>query len=400
MVAQVHSQHLHAPFDTSKGRIRVLHIVENLDSQAVESWLLRVLRASREDYPQVHWAFFCALGREGRLDDLARSLGAEVIYSQHEIGDKLRFIHSLRDVMKRGRYDILHCHHDVMSAPYLLASQGLPFQKRIVHVHNTSLSLPTPNRLKANLAREPMRKMCLRMADQIVGISKEALKSMVGNGKTDPGRQSVVHYAVDTDKFSRGRVDRDRFRKRLSFATDVKVLLFIGRVVSYKNPSFVVDILEHLLKKRSNVVAVFAGVGDQEEEILAMARLKTLESSVRLLGFRDDVPELMANSDVLIWPSLEEPKEGLGLGIVEAQAAGLPILMSRSVPTEAILVPELVDVLPLSVGAEAWSERVSEILDRPRPSREESRARVDSSSFSMAAGVRNIISLYDTRVEI
>ncbi|MCM3869113.1 MAG: glycosyltransferase, partial [Pyrinomonadaceae bacterium] len=357
--------------------------------------LLRVLRSAHEDYPQVHWAFFCALGREGRLDDLARSLGAEVIYSKHEIGDKLRFVRSLHDVMKQGRYDILHCHHDVMSAAYLLASQGLPFQKRIVHVHNTSLSLPTPSRLKASLAREPMRQMCLRMADQIVGISKEALESMVGSGGIDSERHRVVHYAVDTEGFSRARVDREGFRRGLGLAPYAKVLLFVGRVVSYKNPFFVVDVLEQLVKTRSDVVAVFAGAGNQAEEVLEMARQKSLESRVRLLGFRDDVPALMANSDVLIWPSLEEPKEGLGLGIVEAQAAGLYILMSRSVPAEAIVVPELVEVLALGLGAEAWSLRVSQILDRPRPSRDHSRAEVESSSFSMAEGVRNIISLYD-----
>jgi len=395
MVAQFHSNNVTVPVESSKRLIRVLHIVENLDSQSVESWLLRVLRASREDYPQAHWSFFCGLGREGRFDDLARSLGAEVIHSQHEIADKLRFIRSFRNVMKRGRYDILHCHHDVMSAAYLLASQGLPFQKRIVHVHNTSLSLPTPNRLKATLAREPMRQMCLRMADQIVGISKEALESMVGKGETDSERHRIVHYAVDTDRFARARVDREAFRKVLGFASGAKVLLFVGRVVSYKNPSFVVEILEHLIKLRPAVVAVFAGTGNQEEEILEMVRQKSLESRVRLLGFRDDVPELMANSDVLIWPSLEEPKEGLGLGIVEAQAAGLSVLMSRSVPTEAIVIPELMDVLPLRVGAKAWAERVSEILDRPRPSHEESRAKVESSSFSIAAGVRNLMSLYD-----
>jgi glycosyltransferase involved in cell wall biosynthesis len=395
MVAQVHSQNLTVPLESSKGRIRVLHVVENLDTQAVESWLLRVLRASREDYPQVDWAFFCVLGREGRLDDLARGMGVEIIYSRHEIGDKVRFIRSLRAVMKRGRYDILHCHHDVMSAAYLLASQGLSFQKRIVHVHNTSLSLPTPSRVKANLVREPMRQICLRMADQIVGISKEALESLVGNADADPERYKVVHYAIDTDRFSRATLNREKLRKGLGFAPDARVLLFAGRVVSYKNPAFVIDILEQLMRTRQNAVAIFAGVGNQADVLLELAQRKKIEDRVRLLGFRDDLPDLMTNSDVLIWPSLEEPKEGLGLGIVEAQAAGLPILMSHSVPTEAIVVPKLVDVLPLSAGAEAWSERVSEILDRPRPGREESRARVESSSFSMAAGVRNIISLYD-----
>lgn len=389
------SQDLMRYLESSKGPIRVLHVVENLNNQAVESWLVRVLRAATQEHSFIHWTFFCVLGKAGGLDDEARELGAEVIHSRYAVGDKVRFIRSLRAVMKRGRYDILHCHHDVMSAAYLLASNGLPFQKRIVHVHNTSLSLPTPNRIKANLAREPMRQMCLRMADQIVGISKEALGSMVGSGDIDPERHRVVHYAVDTDRFSRARFDREGFRKGFGFAADAKVLLFVGRIVSYKNPAFVVDILEHLLKLRPDVVAVFAGAGNQAKEILQMARQKRLESRVRLLGFRDDIPELMVNSDLLIWPSLEEPKEGLGLGVVEAQAAGLPILISQSVPEEAIVVNELVDVLPLSAGPDVWARTARNILEkRPLP-RRESLAQIESCSFSMDAGVSKLMELYE-----
>jgi glycosyltransferase EpsF len=173
-------------------------------------------------------------------------------------------------------------------------------------------------------------------------------------------------------------------------------LLFVGRLVSYKNPAFVIEILECLARRHPDAVAILAGVGVQESELRNnLASSETLAGRVQLLGFRDDVDELMANSDVLIWPSLEEPKEGLGLGIVEAQAAGLPILMSRSVPEEAIVVPELVDVLPLSMGAEIWAARVREILNRPRLSRDLANATVESSSFSLAAGVQNVLSLYD-----
>jgi hypothetical protein len=68
--------------------LRVLQVVENLDNQAVENWLLRVLRGAGEEYPHIHWTFFCDVGREGRLDETARQLGAEVIHSRFEIGDK------------------------------------------------------------------------------------------------------------------------------------------------------------------------------------------------------------------------------------------------------------------------------------------------------------------------
>jgi len=374
---------------------RVLHIVENLDNQAVESWLLRVAATAAANYAHVHWTFFCVLGKQGRLDALAHEIGADVIHSRYEIGDKVRFMRSLREVMKKGRYDILHCHHDIMSAAYLAASVGLPFRKRIVHIHNTSLSLPTPSRVKAELVREPMRQMCLRMADEIVGISSEALRSLVGEGEGDPKRNHVVHYGVDLEEFFQAPVEREEFRCELGFPADAKILLFVGRLTDYKNPRFVIDILEHAAGADNSVVAVFAGVGDEAKAISDLAAQKSLTQRVRLLGFREDVPNLMVNSDVLIWPSVEEPKEGLGLGIIEAQAAGLPILMSRSVPEEAIVIPELVHVLPLADGAENWARKLKSITRPPEAKRQEAVARLESSSFSLAQGVKNILDLYE-----
>lgn len=378
----------------ARAAVRLLHIVENLDHQAVENWLLRVLRTASRDYPDYHWTFFCVLGKAGRLDDEARRLGAEVVHSRYEVGDKRRFLLGLREVMKCGRYDVLHCHHDIMSAAYLAAAAGLPFRKRIVHLHNTSLDLPTPSRVKADLAREPMRQICLRMADQIVGISNEALESLIGKRERDPLRHRVVHYAVDTARFAAARPDREGFRRALGLDPKTKILLFVGRLVEYKSPCFILEMLERLLRGGENVAAVFAGKGNQEDHIRRMAREECLEDRVRLLGFRDDVPELMRASDVLIWPSLEQTKEGLGLGIVEAQAAGLPIIMSESVPAEAIVVPELVKVLPLSSGAKTWANAALEVMNNPRPGFEDSLAKVEASSFSMARGVANLMALY------
>lgn len=374
--------------------VRVLHIVENLNDQAVENWLLRVLRSAASDHPNIHWTFFCTFGREGKLDHIAQDLGAKVIHSRYEVSDRVRFLRALRETMKAGHYDILHCHHDIMSAAYLAASAGLPFRKRIVHVHNTSLSLPTPSRVKSELVREPMRQICLRMADQIVGISSDALSSLVGEGDHDHGRHQVVHYAVDMERFFRAPLGRGKFRRDLGLDAGAKILLFVGRLTDYKNPRFVVEILEHLASLGPQVVAVFAGAGDEEKSIRELAEAKSLSERIRLLGFRDDVPNLMVNSDILIWPSVEEPKEGLGLGVVEAQAAGLPVLMSRSVPEEAIVIPELVEVLLLAAGARQWALAVAQILSRPRPDRETVQVKIASSSFSMAAGVSNIVALY------
>lgn len=397
---QFQSTYAGTPAECQKKSVRVLHVVENLDRQAVESWLLRILKAAANEHPHVQWSFFCVLGKSGRFDDEARALGAEVIHSRYPIGDKIHFMTGLREVMKNGNYDVLHCHHDIMSAAYLLASIGLPFRKRIVHLHNTSMSLPTPSRLKSEVAREPMRQICLRMADQIVGISNEALESLLGNTSIETTRHSVVHYAVDTERFSQASHEPCEFRLKLGFSPLAKVLLFVGRMVEYKNPLFVIEILEHLLRIDSEAVAVFAGTGDLEDAIRETVNQKNLNEHVRLLGFRHDVPELMLGADLLVWPSVEKPMEGLGLGVIEAQAAGLPVLMSQSVPEEAIVMPELVQVLPLSAGAMTWAGTIAKTLRRPRPNRKECLATVESSSFSMASGVANFINLYESQTAL
>ena len=297
--------------------------------------------------------------------------------------------------MKQGRYDVLHSHHDIMSAVYLLASAGLPFRKRIIHVHNTSMSLPTPRRVKAALVRVPMRWICRHMADSVVGVSKDALESFIGKEAPDTAFHRVIHCAADTARFAQRRIAPNVFRRELGLAPNAKVLLFVGRIVDYKNPLFVIRMLEYLAANDPNIFAVFAGSGNQLEDVRELASQKRLEYRVRLLGFRDDVPDLMLSSDLLIWPSLEDPKEGLGLGIVEAQAAGLPVLMSRSVPEEAIVVPELVDVLPLAAGPKTWAYLALQILARSRPCSRESLAKVASSSFSLIASVSNLMALYD-----
>lgn len=373
--------------------VRVLQLVENLDKQAVETWLVRVLRGITEKQVNIHWTFFCVFPKAGRLDDTVRELGADIIYSPYEWHDKVRFLHGLRKVLNSRRYDILHCHHDIMSAGYLLASAGLPFRKRIVHLHNTSLSLPTPSRMKVALMKEPMRQICLRMADQIVASSNDALTSITGEGKIKATRDLVIHYGVDTSLFA-ATVNGVEFRKQLGFSANAKLLLFVGRMVDYKNPQFVIDVLERLRKLEPDFHAIFVGTGPLEACIVDLAKARQLQNQVRVLGFRTDVPAIMKSADVLIWPSVESPKEGLGLGIVEAQAAGLPVVMSLSVPLEAVVVPELVQSLALAAGPEKWAEEILKLFRSERPTRADALARVESSSFSMREGVSNMMALY------
>lgn len=93
-----------------------------------------MLGHARKQRVEIDWTFYCTLEQPGAMDDKARALGAHVIHSPVPIGKKVAFVRALRSELRRGIYDVLHCHHDIVSAVYLLAASGLPIHRRIVPV--------------------------------------------------------------------------------------------------------------------------------------------------------------------------------------------------------------------------------------------------------------------------
>jgi glycosyltransferase involved in cell wall biosynthesis len=377
-----------------KAAQRILHVVESLNKGAVENWLVRMLEHAHKRGIEVDWTFYCALGQPGAMDERARSLRASVVYSPVPIGKTAEFVRALRTELRRGEYNVLHCHHDLVSAVYLLAAWGLPLRRRIVHVHNADEAVLTPSRLKQRLYREPMRQICLFMANRLVGISNHTLDTFLAGRARRPDRDSVHYYGVDTTPFENVSADRLRFRRQLDLSQDAFILLFGGRLVLEKNPVFVVDVLANLRCIETRAVAVFAGAGSQEPDIVVRARELGVENSVRLLGWRNDLPEIMSCSDWFILPHPEHPMEGFGLAVVEAQLAGLRMLLSSGVPDDPLLPKACFRDLSLSSGAEAWAIAAVELLGCSAPSRAAALAALGESPMNMDRALDGLLALH------
>ena len=96
-----------------------------------------------------------------------------------------------------------------------------------------------------------------------------------------------------------------------------------------------------------------------------LARTLGISTQVRFLGVRSDIPDLMQAMDVFVFPSLYE---GLGIALVEAQAAGLPCVVSDTIPPEAYLT-DLVFAEELSAAPETWAQVILEKRNTPRTDR-------------------------------
>jgi len=239
-----------------------------------------------------------------------------------------------------------------------------------------------------------MRQTCLRFADRILGVSRHTLAAFLKNKAPQSPRDSVLYCGIDTKMF-RGDADPAAFRRDMGFPASAKILLFAGRMIPLKNPLFVVNMMKTLARLDASIAACFVGTGELEAEVANLVQAMSLDNRIRFLGWRDDLARIMKASNLLLFPNIEDVKEGLGLVVVEAQAAGLPMLLSRGASEEAIIVPELSHILPLADGPDQWSRRALEILGKPIPPREVSLRRVENSPFSMANSSSSLIALYE-----
>lgn len=373
--------------------MKILQIVENLDKGAVENWLVNMFIESRNIKPDWEWTFYCILGREGRLDNLVKNAGGKIIYSNVAVNDKIAFLIQLRKVLKQGKYDIIHVHHDYLSGFYLLSSMGIRFKKRLLHIHNTDKALPVANKRLHNFLLKPFYLSGKYFSDVVVGISNNTLEEFVG--QVNKKKHTVLYYGIDMSSFEK-KQDIAEKKAQWNIPENAKCILFVGRMTELKNPVFVVEILNELLRSRKDVYAIFIGKGHLESEVISRAKSLGIENNIRLTGWSDDIAVAMKAADVFVFPRLESPKEGLGLVVVEAQAAGLPTLVSNGIVPDAVEINELVHFIRLNNNPEVWAACIQNILNTsPAISRSEALQKMKQSKFELHHAAQNLLALYN-----
>lgn len=372
--------------------MKVLQIVENLHRGSVERWLVRSYLHGRRLGLPLDWTFYCNLPERGDLEQTAERADARVVHSPAPLNDKRRYLSALRKEIKSRRYDIVHSHHDFVSAFYYVASIG-GGARRIVHVHNTDEILPT-SPLKRALLLEPMRALCLATSDRVLATSEHALRMFLAGRKPDPLRHRVHYCSVELDRIFATTPDRGALRAELGLEPEAKLLLFVGGMIDLKNPVWLVEMLPHLLATDPHFAAVFIGAGPEEQRVKSRADNLNVANRVRVLGWREDVPLWMAGSDVFVNPRRAYPPEGLGLVNVEAQAAGLRMLVSDGISPEPLLEGTTHLRLPLALGPEKWAKAVSELLQKPVVPARQTREILTGSPFNPDFAIARLHDIY------
>lgn len=223
----------------------------------------------------------------------------------------------------------------------LATNAGVPV--RICHFHNTQVLGNSLNKALSVMHK----KKAGSLATVRVACSVEAGVFAFGNLPF-----SVVNNAFDIGSFAYSEKSRFAIRRELGLS-DEFVIGNVGRLAEQKNQAVLIEAMPAILSKKRNAVLVIVGDGPLRQRLLDKARELGVEANVMLVGSRMDVDEILSAFDVFAFPSLFE---GLGVAVVEAQANGLPCVLSDRVPSSAI-VSNAVSVIPPDDSL-AWADLI------------------------------------------
>jgi glycosyltransferase involved in cell wall biosynthesis len=196
------------------------------------------------------------------------------------------------------------------------------------------------------------------MVDRLVCVSRGVADSFIEAG-IPADKVRVVRNGIDLQTAPRDRAD---VRARLGLAPDARIVLTVARLASNKGHGDLAEAAAAIVARKPAAHLVWVGDGPLEPLLRAQVDRLGLASHVHLVGRRDDVPSLMAGSDVLVLPSLFE---GLPLVVLEAMAAGLPVVATRVCGTDEAVVDGITGRLVEVGDVAGLADAVLTVLDRP-----------------------------------
>lgn len=334
--------------------IRVLQVVTHMDRGGLESMLMNYYR--HIDREKIQFDFLVHRQERAAFDDEIEALGGRIYRLPRLVPWSKSYLSALnRFFDEHTGYKVVHVHQDCLSSVILKAAKQHDVPVRIAHSHsaNQDKNLKYPIKLW-------YKRSIPEYATNLFACGKDAGDWMFGGAS-----YQIINNAIDVAAYTYDPTKRQEMRRQLGLENEFTIG-HVGRFNQPKNHPFLIDIFAALLKKEPNAVLLLAGGGEDMPKIQAKVQELGIAEHVRFLGVRSDVADLMQAMDVFVFPSLYE---GLPVTMVEAQASGLPCIISDKVPPECILTEGLVDIMPLSASPEAWAEKILAKRAVPRTDR-------------------------------
>lgn len=319
-------------------KIRVLQVVPSFNVGGAEGLVLTYLRnfdSSCMDMKAV--SFYSPSG--SIYDEIINDEKLPVAYLNKKGPLDISFVKQLKAEIESFNPDVIHTHMSALKYVVMAGTLG----KTIFHtIHSEVLT-------DAGIYDRLVNRVLFKKYKVTPIALHEGLREDINNyyGCTNT---VVVSNGIDVDKFRNGVSIRDE----LGIAGESLVLCHVGSFSKPKNHEFLIKVFKKVLNYKPNASLILVGGGTLEDYIRKLVLDEGLDGKVLFLGNRTDVANILKSSDVFVFPSLYE---GFGIAVLEAEASGMPAVVSDKVPA-SICKANNIKLLSLDTDLSEWCDTI------------------------------------------
>ncbi len=330
-----------------------------MNAAGLETLIMNIYR--NVDLEKFHFDFAVHTTKECFYDKEILLKGGRIISHPLPRKNIKKYKMALANTLKNfGPYDVVHSHTLFFSGIVLEVSRKYGVPTRIAHSHNTKDG--KSDSIINSLYRSMMRFKISTNSTNMIGCSQEACEFLFGKKNVKNEKTIYLPNSIDLNTYKQSTKNENYLREKLLIDKDSFLIGHVGRFTAQKNHEFLIKIFNEYCKKNNRLPhLVLVGEGNEENKIRDLVKQLNIADNVHFLGVRSDINKILNSIDLFLFPSLYE---GLGIVLIEAQAAGVACLVSNEVPKEADLDIDLIHRLDLSESEKIWAEKIEEIQKR------------------------------------
>lgn len=369
--------------------IHVLVLDTVMDRGGAEAMIMNYMRNINRD--MIRFDFLTNREYRGAYEDEIERLGGKVWHMCPMYPGKFRqYKREVRQFLKEHpEYRIIHSNLEERSYFALKEAKKLGVPVRISHSHNRPLGFD----LKL-LMRYYFRFMLKYYNTHMFSCGVEAGDWLYGKKNRD--KVIIMNNAIDAKEYVYDREKSQAVKEALGVSGKL-VIGHVGRFFPQKNHRFLIKIFKEIHDRNADAVLLLAGGGELDDSLKNEIKRKVedlgLTDCVQFLGVREDVNELMQAFDLFLLPSLFE---GLPVTMVEAQAVGLPCVISDKVPIQCDITGN-VQVVALEEQPKIWAEKILQFAEGFE--RKDTRERIEQAGFDIGQNAKWLETFYREALE-
>lgn len=330
-------------------KISVLHCLGQLNVGGAETLVMNILRNIDRDKFQFDFLVFN--NEPGFFDNEVKSLGCHIYFlpAISDVGIK-KYICQLIRFFRKKNIDIVHSHMDWQGGFISYAAFKSNIKKIVIHSH-TNQELFEYNTMHKIIIKVN-KYLIKRYATDLCACSKDA-----GISLFDKKKFTIITNGIDVKKYIHPNQEKiEQMHKELNIDKNDIVLGNVGSFSENKNQIFLLKILKKLVNEDKKYKLILVGDGILKKQLEKEVKNNQLNENVVFMGIREDIPEIMHLFSIFLFPS---KIEGLGIVAIEAQACGIPCIVSETIPKEVDMKIGLVKFKNLDKYL--WIEAIKEI---------------------------------------